>query len=195
MRDVFLYVHDGFADWEPAFVLPELTRAGYRVRAVAEGGQPVHSMGGLRLVPSLTIDQLDDDDVELLILPGGESWQDPANHAAIIDRLSALHARRVAIAAICGATLPLARLGMLDGIAHTSNDLGWLTALAPSYRGAPRYSKQLAVTDDRVVTASGIGALEFAYEILELLDINDHAWRGEWFELMKHAVVPAWLAA
>jgi putative intracellular protease/amidase len=195
MRDVFLYVHDGFADWEPAFVLPELTRAGYRVRAVAEAGQPVHSMGGLRIVPSLTIDQLADDDVELLILPGGESWSDPACHAAIIDRLPALHAQRVALAAICGATLPLARLAMLDGIAHTSNDLGWLTALAPSYRGAARYSKRLAVTDARVVTASGIGPLEFAYEILELLDINDHAWRGEWFELMKHAVVPAWLAA
>jgi putative intracellular protease/amidase len=195
MRDVFLYVHDGFADWEPAFALPELRRAGYRVRAVAEAGQPVHSMGGLRIVPSLTIDQLDDDVVEMLILPGGDSWQDPANHAAIVGRLSGLRAQRIPIAAICGATLPLARLGVLDEIAHTSNDLGWLTALAPSYRGAARYSKRLAVTSDRVVTASGIGALEFASEILEVLDVNDASWRGEWYDLMKHAVVPSWLAA
>jgi putative intracellular protease/amidase len=195
MRDVFLYVHEGFADWEPAFVLPELRRAGYRVRAVAGTAEAAVSAGGLRIVPSLTLDELHDDDVEILILPGGDSWQDPARHEALLARLPAMRARRIPIAAVCAATVPLARLGMLDEIAHTSNDLGYLSALAPTYRGASRYSKRLAVTDDRVVTASGIGALEFAFEIMTLLDVQDRAWRGEWFELMKHAVIPAWLAA
>jgi putative intracellular protease/amidase len=68
---VYLLVVDGFADWEPAHAVAELRRHGkYRVESVGLTSEPVRSMGGLTVLPSKTISQVDVSDVAVLILPG-----------------------------------------------------------------------------------------------------------------------------
>jgi putative intracellular protease/amidase len=190
MKASFLYIHEGFADWEAAFILPELAKSPYKVKTVGASAAPVTSMGALRVSPDCTLADVDPASAAIFILPGGESWLDATAHAGVMALLPRLRAQGVPLAAICGATLALARLGLLEAAAHTSNSADFLKTFVPDYRGAGRYSPALAVADDGIITASGIGAVEFAYEILQTLKIYDDQIARQWFDLFKHGVMP-----
>src|SRR2546430_14776546 len=73
-RAIYLLVVEGFADWEPAHAVAELRRHGrYRAETVGLDRNPVISMGGLRITPSRTIDELDINDVAVFCLSADSS--------------------------------------------------------------------------------------------------------------------------
>ncbi|HUR93903.1 MAG TPA: type 1 glutamine amidotransferase family protein [Gemmatimonadales bacterium] len=184
-------VFDGFADWEPAFALAELRRTGnLEVVTLGFTEAPVRSMGGLRVVPDRTLAGLLPETVRLLLLPGGDFWELPYPRAELDSVLDALHRAGVPIAAICGATLALARAGLLNDRAHTSNEQAYLERFAAEYTGASRYVDALAVRAAGVITASGLGPTEFAREIFEELEIFSEADRPVWYHLFKHGCFP-----
>src|SRR5690348_14809887 len=122
-RLIHVLVFDGFADWEPAHALAELRRWGKRaVRAVGFTSAPVVSMGGLRVCPDTTLDAVRIDDVELLLMPGGDMWEGSTYPRAVLETLiwRLLETERP-VAAICAATLALGRARVLDERRHTSN--------------------------------------------------------------------------
>jgi len=82
-------------------------------------------------------------------LPGGNTWNEGKNLEAA-HKAEAFLAAGVPVAAICGATSGLARLGMLDDKRHTSNALEYLQAL--NYQGTQFYQNQPAVTDGNLIT-------------------------------------------
>jgi putative intracellular protease/amidase len=188
---VHVLVFEGFADWEPAFALAELRRSGgLEVVTLGFTDAPVRSMGGMRVVPDRAIAGLDSAGVRLLLLPGGDMWEGTYPRADLDGVLVELHARGVPIAAICGATLALARAGLLNDRAHTSNEPAYLTSLAPEYAGGNRYVDALAVRERGVITASGLGPTEFAREIFEELEVFTAQERPVWYHLFKHGRFP-----
>jgi putative intracellular protease/amidase len=187
LRAVHVLVFDGFADWEPAFAMAELRRSGgLDVVTLGFSEAPVRSMGGLRVLPDRRLDGLDPATVRLLILPGGDMWEGAHPRAEIERTLKALHGAGVPIAAICGATLAVARAGLLEEHAHTSNELAYLEHMVPEYAGGAGYVDALAVRDRGLITASGLGAVEFAREIFEELQVFSETDRPMWFQLFKH---------
>jgi putative intracellular protease/amidase len=144
----------------------------------------------LRVVPDRAIAELDAAAVRLLLLPGGDMWEGTYPRAGLDALLAELHSRSVPIAAICGATLALARAGLLNDHAHTSNEPAYLTSLAPEYTGGSRYVDALAVRDRGVITASGLGPTEFAREIFEELEVFTAEERPVWYHLFKHGRFP-----
>ena len=115
-KAVYLLVVDGFADWEPAHAVAELRRHGqYRVESVGLTPVPVQSMGGIRVLPSTTVSDVDPADVAVFILPGGDRWENAPVEPAIEQLLKGLDAQRVPLAAICAATVAIARMGLLQG--------------------------------------------------------------------------------
>jgi putative intracellular protease/amidase len=190
-RAVHILVFEGFADWEPALALAELRRSGgLDVVTVGFTEEPVRSMGGLRVVPDRRLEGLDPATVRLLILPGGDLWEGAYPRAEIERALRALRGAGVPIAAICGATLAVARAGLLDDHAHTSNEPAYLVDMVPEYAGAPRYVDALAVRDRGLITASGLGPVDFAREIFEELQVFSETDRPVWFHLFKHGRFP-----
>jgi putative intracellular protease/amidase len=188
---VHVLVFDGFADWEPAFALAELRRSGgLEVVTVGFERAPIRSMGGLRVVPDMALADVDPASVRLLLLPGGDSWEGAYPHTELETLLHALRRSQVPVAGICGATLALARAGLLDDRNHTSNELAYLERMVPQYAGAARYVDALAVRDDGLITASGLGAMEFAREIFEELEVFSAADRPIWYHLFKHGALP-----
>ena len=188
---VHVLVFEGFADWEPAYALAELRRSGgLDIVTLGFTDAPVRSMGGLRVVPDRALAGLDPAAVRLLILPGGDIWEGIYPRAELDAVLAELRAREVPIAAICGATLALARAGLLNDRAHTSNELAYLTSLVPEYAGGGQYVDELAVRDRRVITASGLGPTEFAREIFEELEVFTAEERPVWYHLFKHGRFP-----
>jgi putative intracellular protease/amidase len=198
-KKAYLLVFDGFADWEPALALCEINKAAphkrrrYDVVTVGFSLDIVTSMGGLRVIPDIALNEVTPESVAIFILPGGDRWE-TVTEAALIDFLQQLNRDGAAVAAICGATIAFARAGLLRGIKHTSNAKSYLKALVPEYQDEALYVDQLAVADGSVITASGLGSVEFADEIIKALDIYDDATRKVWFDLFKHGVIPAGMA-
>jgi len=191
---IHILVFDGFADWEPSYALAELRRSGnHEIVSVGFTTEEVTSMGGLRVRPDRALADVRAEEVRLLILPGGDMWE--REDAYPRAQLEALIAEIVGagrpVAAICGATVAMARAGLLDDRRHTSNAVSYLSELAPSYRGAALYDAALAVRDRGVITASGLGAVDFAREIFAELGVFSDSDRALWYEMFKNGRMPA----
>ena len=190
-KAVYLLVVDGFADWEPAHAVAELRRhGGYRVETVGVTRDPVVSMGGLQIVPSRSVEEIRTGDVAAFILPGGERWEALPLETELETTLRQLDETNVPIAAICGATLAIARLGLLRGRRHTSNGLEYLQAQVPHYTEAHNYVEAPAVRDRGLITASGLGDVEFAREIFEELEVLSPDDRASWATMFRKAELP-----
>src|SRR5258706_11278076 len=153
-KAVYFLAIDGFADWEPAHALAELRRHGaYRVEAVGLSREAVVSMGGLRVVPSRRIADVDPDDVAVFIMPGGNRWETMPIEGELESKLKELDARQEPIAAICAATVAIARIGLLRGRRHTSNGLEYLRSHVPGSREDQHYVAPPAPTATAPTTA------------------------------------------
>lgn len=194
MRDtVYFLVFDGFADWQAALALCEIRRPGdWQVQATGFSMAPVVSMGGLSVQPELSLAQLDPRRAALLIVPGGHLWQ-RGEGAPAVAAIRQLHAAGAPVAAIDSGVLALARAGLLDQCRHTGNWNGQIAAQVPGYAGADQYdSEVLAVSDGGVISASHLGSVEFAREVIRTLDLYSPGDREHWYRLFKHAQLPPW---
>ena len=190
-KAVYLLVVDGFADWEPAHAVAELRRHGrYRVESVGLTLATVESMGGIRVLPSTIVSKVDPADVAALILPGGDRWEDSPVEPELEQLLNDLDSRGTPIAAICAATVAIARLGLLRGRRHTSNGLEYLRSKVPGYAEAANYVDSPAVRDHGLITASGLGDVEFARELFEQLDVLSAEDRAAWAAIFRSARLP-----
>lgn len=191
-KAVYLLVVDGFADWEPAHAVAELRRQGqYRVESVGLTTAPVRSMGGIRVLPSTTVRAVDPADVAVFILPGGDRWESAPVESEIEELLKTLDEERVPLAAICGATVAISRIGLLRGRRHTSNGLEYLRAHVPGYTEAANYVDAPAVRDRGLITASGLADVEFARELFEELNVLSAEDRAAWASIFRTARLPA----
>jgi putative intracellular protease/amidase len=190
-KAVHLLVVDGFADWEPAHAVAELRRnGGYRIESVGLTLAPVASMGGIRVLPSITVNEVDPGNVAVFILPGGDRWENAPVEPELEKVLKTLDAAEVPLAAICGATVAIARLGLLRGRRHTSNGLEYLRSQVAGYAGAAQYVDAPAVRDRGLITASGLGDVEFARELFEELNVLSPDDRAAWAAIFRSARLP-----
>jgi putative intracellular protease/amidase len=192
---VYFLAFDGFADWHAAHALCEIRRPGeWQLKTVGFSLQPVLSMGGLRVVPELTLDQLDLKRAALLIVPGGYLWEHGHGDEAV-EAVSRVHAAGAPVAAVDSGVLVLARAGLLDACRHTGSWPGHIGAHVPGYAGADQFDPTvLAVSDGGTITASQLGSVEFAREVIRTLDLYSPSDREHWFRLFKHALPPPWCA-
>ena len=190
-KAVYLFVFPGFADWEPAHALAELRRqGGYRVETVARDRNPVVSMGGLSILPSRTLAEVDIDDVAVLILPGGDRWEREPMDEELTALIRQLERRATPIAAICAATTALVRAKVLEGRRHTSNGLSYLQAQVPEYDAIESYVDAPAVRDRGFITASGLADVEFAREILAELRVLSEGDLEVWTTIFRSGRLP-----
>jgi putative intracellular protease/amidase len=191
-KAIYLLVVEGFADWEPAHAVAELRRQGqYRVESVGLTSAPVRSMGGICVLPSTIVPEVDPAGVAAFILPGGDRWENLPVEPEIQQLLGRLDAHGVPIAAICAATVAISRLGLLRGRRHTSNGLEYLRSNVPGYTEAANYVDAPAVRDRGLITASGLGDVEFARELFEELDVLSAEDRATWAQIFRSARLPA----
>ena len=190
-KAIYLLVVDGYADWEPAHAVAELRRQGqYRIETVGLSAAPVQSMGGITVLPSKQISEVNPADVAAFILPGGDRWESAPIEPGLEQLLRRLDSGGVPIAAICGATVAVTRLGLLRGRRHTSNGLGYIRAQVPEYADAGAYVDAPAVRDRKLITASGLGDVEFARELFEELEVMSAGDRSMWAQIFRSAKLP-----
>jgi putative intracellular protease/amidase len=189
-RAIHLFVFDTMADWEAAFAIagiqnPQFQQAPgrFRVVTVAVNREPITTAGGVRILPDATFKEISASRSGMLILPGGEQWERGGNSEAITKTREFI-AACVPVAAICAATLALARAGLLDNRFHTSNAREYL--VSNRYRGGRFYREVPAISDQGVITASGVAPIEFAREIFQTLGLYGPCMLDAWFALFKY---------
>lgn len=188
MFTVYVYVLDTLADWELGYVTAELSSGRFfrkdaskvSVKTVANSKEPVKTMGGLTIVPDCIIDDVVVNKKSVLLLPGANTWDDP-KHGAIIEKANELLFAGGMVCAICGATAPLANAGLLDQRPHTSNGAGYLEMVSPVYKGQKFFVDAPSVADHNLITASSTGALLWAKQIIEQLDVFQRSTLEAWY--------------
>lgn len=189
-KTVYLYVLDTMADWEASYLIAELNSGRFFkkeakkhvVKTVSLTEGPIITMGGVRVIPDISLDSFDIDDAGVLLLPGGDTWLEPV-HAPLLEKAKECLNSGVIVAAICGATIALAQAGVLNNRYHTSNDLNYLKSICPAYTGEVFYRQEPAVTDGKLITASGTAPLEYAYQVLKNLDVFLPQTLESWYKL------------
>lgn len=144
-------------------------------------------MGGLTILPELSITDLNVSDVDILILPGGCGWE-KNEFNFILPLLRAVNKEKNIIAAICGATIILAQNGFLDKKKHTSNAIDYLKQFAFDYKGESQYIQENSVSDENIITANGVSPVEFARDIFTRVGIMNSETCERWFNLFKYGV-------
>ncbi|WP_134682763.1 type 1 glutamine amidotransferase family protein [Brevibacillus migulae] len=193
MKEVLIFVTDGFADWEASYVSAELNKpeSGYQVKTIAIDAGPKKSMGGLTVLPDYVLEGYAvHDQLAMLILPGGTGWGEEKNQQAK-KLVAQCVAHSVPVAAICDATTFLGRHGFLDDQPHTGNSLPYLQANAPEYQGQSHYIEAQSVSEGNLITANGSAAVEFGKQILERLQVLKQDELEQWFAIFKHGYVQA----
>lgn len=191
-KTVYLYVFDTMADWEVGYLTAELNSGRYykkgldplKIVTVGVEKAPVTTMGGLKILPDIELDEFSIENADALILPGGDTWAETI-HESILKTAQKCLMEGILVAAICGATMGLARKGLLDSRRHTSNDLEYLKTVCSNYKGENYYENEPVVTDGKLITASGIAPLEFALHVLKALDVFTLQTLNAWYRLNK----------
>lgn len=178
---------DTLADWEIGHLTAYTSRTEHqqdpdavRLRTVGLTTDPVRTVGGLTVVPDVSIDELDPAQSAMLVLPGADTWAEPEQQAWLVQAQRYLDAR-VPVAAICGATYALAAAGFLDDRPHTGPDKGFLAS--SGYAGTEHYVDELVVTDGDLITANPVAPVEFARAVFARLGLYREDVLASWYKL------------
>lgn len=164
MKHSYLFMAPGFEEIEAITPIDVMRRAGMDVKSVSVTGEAtVTGANGITVTTDLTIDQINDEDIEWLICPGGmPGASNLADCSKLIEMLVRHNASGGRIASICAApAVVLGKAGVLKG--HK----------ATCYPGFESMIKDADVTgepvvvDGNVITAKGPAmALRFALAIV-----------------------------
>lgn len=143
----------------------------YVNKAVAPTMEPVKSIGGFLTLPDYSFDTMPDD-YAALVLVGGFGWTTPIAEQVVPIVRKAIEKGKI-VGAICNGASFMAKCGLLNGVKHTGNGPEQLNLWGgENYTNPDGYVHAQAVSDRNIVTANGSATLEFAKELLLLLENN-----------------------
>lgn len=181
MKNEILYLLlDKYADHEAVFLSSAVACDERSIKAnpkyvnkiVAPTLDAVRSCSGFRMLPDYSFDTMPED-YAALVLIGGFGWLDEEMAGKVVPIVRRAIDKGLIVGAICNAASFLARHGFLNAVRHTGNGLEQLQLWGgDNYTNSAGYVDGQAVADRRIVTANGTGSLEFAKEMLLLLE-ND----------------------
>lgn len=186
---VLVVLTDKWCDWEASYAIAVMNSfSDYEVQAIAIDKEPKKSMGGINAAVDYTIKDYNSfDNLAMVILPGGLSWEenDYCEIADFIKRIMELH---IPVAAICGATTFMCRNGLLDNVKHTGDSLE-LFQSQKGYNGEALYVPAQVVVDNNVITANETAAVQFAYEIFKILKVDSDEEMAQWYDNFKNGAI------
>ena len=181
MKNEVLYLLlNNYADHEAVFLASAIACDEHSIKetpkyvnkVVAPTLDIVRSCSGFHTLPDYSFDTMPDY-YAALVLIGGFGWLDEQEANKVVPIVNHAKENGIIIGTICNAASFLAKHGFLNNIKHTGNGLEQLQSWGGNnYTNAAGYINEQAVSDHRVVTANGSGYLEFAKELLILLE-ND----------------------
>ena len=198
MKNEVLYILlDDYADHESVFLAGAISNDAvakrqypkYINKVVAPTLEPVTSCSGFRMLPDYSFDIMPDD-YAALVLIGGYGWMNEEVASKVVPIVKNAIDKGTIVGAICNAASFMAKSGFLNQVKHIGNGLNQLKLWGGAhYTNEQAYVDAQAVSDGRIVTANGSASLEFAKEMLLLLE-NEPAEAIEmWYQFFKQGYV------
>lgn len=151
----------------------------YINKTVAPTFEPIKSIGGFTTLPDYSFETMPGD-YAALVLIGGFGWSTPVAEQIVPIIRQAIEKGKI-IGAICNGASFMAKHGFLNSVKHTGNGPEQLKLWGgDNYTNPDGYIHTQAIKDKNIVTANGSAALEFAKELLLLLE-NDSPERVEMY--------------
>ena len=163
---VYLLLADGFEEAEALVTADLLRRGGCQVALTGVNAGQVTGAHHITVTADLTLDQVDTDDMELVILPGGLGGvQGIQTSAAAMGLIRTAVVQGVPVAAICAAPTILAGLGLLDGRKAVC-----YPGMEDQMGGAVMQLGSPVVTDGPFITGEAAGSVfDFGLKLVALL--------------------------
>lgn len=184
---LYLLLAEGFEETEAVAPLDIIRRAEIPIKTAGVGGRPVTGTHGIEITADCTVDEINADGLDGIILPGGmPGTLNLQKDGRVIELLKLCEREHKLIAAICAAPMILGELGMLDGRAAVC-----FPGFEDSLEGAV-VSDESVVRDDNFITAKGAGAaLLFGAEIVDYFCPQEGTGKGR--KLMAQMQVPGYV--
>jgi len=191
-KEVLLLLTDHWADWEACHAIVGISFSElYVVKTISTDKNPKVSIGGLRTEVDYSIEDYKNfDNLAMVILTGGFSWGEH-RYDEIAYFVRKANEQNVPIAAICGATIFLAKHGFLDKIKHTGDDAEYFQEMLENeegYKGHEHFSVAQVINDGGFITANETASLEFAREIFRVLKTDTDEEINSWYEKHKRGL-------
>lgn len=180
MRNVCVFYFDEFWAYEVGLALNVLKDL--NIFAAALENRIYFSEGKQKLLPDKTIEELNPDEIDLFIIPGGSTLHLFEN-TILKNFLYELNSRGKLIAGVCGGALLMAKYGLLDGKRVGSS-------IKPSSKFIGLYATSKIINadfiiDGNIITSPGEGFIEFGIELGKIMGVykteaeatEDYAWR------------------
>jgi putative intracellular protease/amidase len=187
----FVFI-DRYADWEYGLLAASAVEwFGAEAVALTPDGASVSSTAGLVLQAHRGIGAEENTDLGAVAVIGSDQWM-TGKAPDISALLRAVAAKSGTVGGICAGTLALARAGLFEGVAHTSNGRDWIKKIEPDYAGSELYRDvPHAVADRNIVSAPGSAPGTFAHAFLSAL----YPERGEELAEMKRIFASEYASA
>lgn len=117
MKAVCIFLAEGFEETEALLPLDILRRGGVEVNTVSvSGDKTVKGAHGVPVVADVLFEDLNEEDVEMIVLPGGLPGATNLDaHAGLDSLIRNFAAAQKPLAAICAAPMVYGRRGLLKG--------------------------------------------------------------------------------
>ncbi len=164
MKNVVVPLAPGFEEIEVITVIDILRRAGARVFIAGIVDGAIEGSRGIKLIADESIDIINTERFDLLILHGGQPGADNLNNdPRVASLLKIMGDKNKLIGAICAAPIILKKKGLINNRKITSH---------PSVKEelGDHYVDERVVVDQNIITSCSPGtAMEFAFKLVEIL--------------------------
>lgn len=175
MKNIVFVILDEFADWEAAFLSSALNdkniTKNYTTNFASIDKNLKKSMGNLKVLPDLTLKEIDENDVDGLVLIGGRTWrsQIEETNTKIVELVKKFKNNpNKVVGAICDAAYFLATNGLLNDRKHTVNSFDEIKDNS-NYTNSKNFVEMESVIDGNLVTAKGDSLIHFAKNVMMAL--------------------------
>ncbi|QDQ03212.1 4-methyl-5(B-hydroxyethyl)-thiazole monophosphate biosynthesis protein [Lysinibacillus fusiformis] len=176
MKKTAVLLYPQFSEYELSVALSILMQGEKPVITVGLSKLPIRGESGLTCITDTTIEELNIDEIDSLLLTGCMDIFTLENEKNILDFISRVESKVTVIGSISSSPYLLAKVGILKGKKYTIG----MTEENRDNSGIferNNYSEELVVQDGKLITARGRGFIRFGVCFGKALNLNfDENW-------------------
>jgi transcriptional regulator GlxA family with amidase domain len=139
----------------------------YALTVLAEQAGPVTTMSGLQIVAGQTLDDIDVDGIDTLLVAGGLGVEQARRNPRLVDWVRGMSGRVRRLGSICTGAFLLAETGLLNGRRATTH-WHWCDQLADEFPEIAVEPDRIAVRDGDFCSSGGVTAgIDLALALVE----------------------------
>lgn len=165
---ICVFYHDSFCQHDVGSALFLLREE--NVLSVALENRPYINEEKQKLLPDKTIDELNPDDIDMFVVPGGSSIENLYNNIKLKNFIHELNARKKYIAGICWGSDLLEEYG-ITGHRETIMRNNEPVQYSKLYQKLIEKKTTSVVRDGNIIIAKGTGYVEFAIELGKIANV------------------------